>query len=100
MNTTEAAQITTHSGHATGYYRDSDGRIRRTPTDAEQNTILAGRAFTVVPAGEWTYLISDKGAAFYLRGSQVISQTSGRPLRIGGTEIRVAQVGAIIEQAR
>ena len=59
------------------------------------------------PASAETFLIGPRGARYLLRGflgpdtgvRQVISMTSGAPLRVRGNEVRVHQLGSIIETA-
>lgn len=84
----------------------------------EAGTVLLGATTYRVEVHEWTYpdpqpvstetyLIGPRGARYLLRGflgpdtglRQVISMTSGAPLRVRGNEIRVHQLGDIIETA-
>ena len=75
---------------------------------------IGGRQFTV-ETSTWgaagrtltnTVLTGPKGAKFFLRpvpgadtgDRQVVSYKSGQPLRINGTEVRVIQIGDILEQ--
>lgn len=107
MTTTRTAPVATTRNAGT----ITLGRTTYTVTEVLLSDYVDAIDGTHRPASSEWHLAGPRGATYFLRGymrqlvigqddgvRQVISWTSGQPLRVKGNEVRVVVVGDVIEQ--